>query len=134
VPAASSRRLIANPERCDVEQAVLAETLVEHRLAVRGPPPQLGAVLGCARFPRSDIVNDMKTISVTVSEGDYERFREAAEEEDRPIAQLIREAMALYREDRLDRRQPLREVPVLVGRRVLKRLPSRTEIYDEAFE
>ena len=75
----------------------------------------------------------MKTISIAVSEGDYEAFRHAAGESDRSIAQLIREAMALYREERLERRSPLRDLRVLAGHRPIAPLPSRHELYDEAF-
>lgn len=80
------------------------------------------------------MVHDMRTISVTVSDGDYERFREAAAAEDRSIAQLIREAMALYRAERLDRRTPLEELPILLGHRPLLPLPSRAELYEEVFD
>lgn len=44
----------------------------------------------------SDIVIDMKTISLAVSEKNYELFRELAQTEDRSIASLIRDAMADY--------------------------------------
>ncbi len=75
----------------------------------------------------------MKTISVSVSTDDYEAFREAARREHRPIAQLIREAMTFYRQEQLDRRTPLEDIPVLAGHRLRGRLPSRSEIYDEVF-
>jgi len=75
----------------------------------------------------------MKTISVAVSESDYDAFREAARRRDRSIAQLIRDAMARYRESELQPRSPLRSVPVLPGHRPVGRLPSRSEIYDEIF-
>jgi hypothetical protein len=75
----------------------------------------------------------MKVISVSVSEVDYEAFRRAARRQGRPIAQLIREAMAEYRAARLPDRQPLTEVPVLVGHRPVGDLPTRDEIYDEVF-
>jgi hypothetical protein len=76
----------------------------------------------------------MRTISVAVSESDYDAFRKAAGQRDRSIAQLIREAMARYRETELEPRTPLRSVPVLPGHRLVGRLPSRSEIYDELFE
>lgn len=75
----------------------------------------------------------MKTVSISVSESDYEVFRRASLASDRSIAQLIREAMALFREERLDARTPLLEVPALAGHRALTELPSRTELYDEVF-
>lgn len=80
------------------------------------------------------MVGCMKTISVAVSEADYEAFREAARQRDRSIAQLIRDAMARYRETELEPRTPLRSVPVLPGHRLVGKLPSRSELYDEVFE
>lgn len=44
----------------------------------------------------SDIVTDMRTISLAVSEKNYELFRELAQTENRSIASLIRDAMADY--------------------------------------
>jgi len=43
----------------------------------------------------------MKTISLAVSETDYEAYRRASHAQHRPIAQLIREAMAFYRTEKL---------------------------------
>jgi hypothetical protein len=45
---------------------------------------------------RSDIVIDMRTISLAVSEKNYELFRERAQAENRSIASLIRDAMGDY--------------------------------------
>lgn len=75
----------------------------------------------------------MTTISLAVSSEDYEAFREASARLDRPIAALIREAMAQYRRETLERRTPLRDFPVLVGLRPRGPLPTRYEIYDEIF-
>jgi Ribbon-helix-helix protein, copG family len=75
----------------------------------------------------------MKSISLTVSKDDYEAFRRAAKRQNRPIGQLIREAMAEYRKARLPERTPLTELPVLPGHRATGALPSRAEIYDEIF-
>lgn len=75
----------------------------------------------------------MKTISVSVSTEDYEAFRRGARRGKRPIAQLIREAMALYRKARLEEKSRLLELPVLVGHRPLSTLPGRAELYDEIF-
>jgi hypothetical protein len=76
----------------------------------------------------------MKTISVAVSEEDYEAFRHAARREHRPIAQLIREAMAHYRADRWGRRSPLNRLPTFPEARLRpgSELPTRSAIYDEA--
>ena len=75
----------------------------------------------------------MKTISVGVVDSDYESFRKASKAQGRPIAQLIREAMAFYRQERLEQRTPLREVPALAGHRLVTDLPDRAELYDEMF-
>jgi hypothetical protein len=75
----------------------------------------------------------MKTISVSVSEQDYEEFRRASRRKGRPIAELIREAMGFYRAEKLAHREPLRDLPVLAGHRPRRRLPARTEVYDEIF-
>lgn len=75
----------------------------------------------------------MKTISVSVSKEDYEAFRREARRASRSIAQLIREAMALYREQRLEEKARLVELPVLVGHKPLLPLPARDEVYEEIF-
>lgn len=80
-----------------------------------------------------NIIYDMKAISVAVSEEDYEEFRSVANREGRSIAQLIREAMALYRETKMKRRPPLHDLPQLVGHQLVAALPSRSEIYDEIY-
>jgi hypothetical protein len=76
----------------------------------------------------------MKTISVAVSESDYTTFQRAAREQDRAAAELIREAMALYREVKLEARAPLTDLPALAGHRQIAGLPSRSELYDESFD
>lgn len=87
---------------------------------------------GCADSV-SDIFTNMKTISVAVLESDYESFRHAAGARGSSIAQLIRDAMSEFRREHLDERGPFRNVPVLVGHRLVAPLPDRSEIYDEAF-
>jgi hypothetical protein len=76
----------------------------------------------------------MKTISVSVSEDDYEAFRREARHQRRSIAQLIREAMATFRRDHMEQRSPLTDVPVLAGHRPLGAPASRIDIYDEVFD
>ncbi len=75
----------------------------------------------------------MRTISVAVSDDDYEAFRRAAREQHRPIAQLIREAMSVFRQNHLEARTRLERVPVVHGMRMIGELPSRAELYDEIF-
>lgn len=76
----------------------------------------------------------MKTISVSVLSEDYEAFRRSARRRKIPIAQLIREAMSLYRIERLEEKPRLTELPVLIGHRPLSALPARDEVYDEIFD
>jgi hypothetical protein len=75
----------------------------------------------------------MRTISVAVRPEDYEFFRRSARKRKMPIAQLIREAMALYRLEKLEEKPRLAELPVLIGHRPLSPLPGRPEVYDEVF-
>lgn len=64
----------------------------------------------------------MKTITINVSEPVYEDFRQASRRLDRPTSELIREAMELYRSERLRPAGDLRDFrPRSVGR-VLKTL------------
>lgn len=76
---------------------------------------------------------DMRTISVAVWPDDYEAFRRAAGEQGRSIAQLIREAMALYREEKIEGRTRLTEIPLLTGVRLREPLPTRSEVWDEMY-
>lgn len=74
----------------------------------------------------------MKTISLSVSEEDYDAFRAYAKKHDRSIAELVREAMRLYRE-RLGSLSRL-ETLVVLDSAPLEPLPSRAEFYDELGE
>ncbi|MFQ5703825.1 MAG: ribbon-helix-helix protein, CopG family [Gemmatimonadales bacterium] len=76
----------------------------------------------------------MKTISVAISPDDYQAFQRAAKQQGRPVAQLIREAMAHYRAERLEERTRLSELPVLPGHGPVGELPGRAEIWNEVFE
>ena len=82
----------------------------------------------------SHIVDDMKTISVSVSEDDYEVFRAAATGQGRPIAQLIRDAMAFYRQVKLEPRTRLDHLTIFHGRGPIGDLPSRAEIWEEIID
>ena len=73
----------------------------------------------------------MKTISLSVSESDYEAFQNASRQKRQSVAHLIRDAMAIYRQERLESRSPLTEVPALPGHRPVGVLPSREEVWDE---
>lgn len=90
--------------------------------------------IACLQGDRGDIVRAMKTISVAVSEADYEAFQQAARDQGRSAAQLIRDAMGFFRREKLERRNRLIDVPVLTGPRLVAGLPTRHELYDELFE
>jgi hypothetical protein len=76
----------------------------------------------------------MKAISVSVSEHDYEAFQRAAKRLDRSTAELIREAMAFYRAEKLERRSRLESLPTLAGHRLAGDLPDRGEVWDEILD
>ncbi len=58
----------------------------------------------------------MRTITVNVSEPVYEDFQRFARKVDRKAAELIREAMELYRQQHIQRRTSLRDRrPASVG-------------------
>lgn len=76
------------------------------------------------------MVPTMKTISVAVSEADYETFRQAARRRNGSAAQLIREAMAFYRAEKLEERPRLTDLPVLAGHRPLSGLPAWAELLE----
>ena len=94
-------------------------------LIVGTPAPGLTAA------ERSDIGDDMKTISVSVSENDYEAFRAHAVRADRSIAELVREAMRLYRESCIQEQSALKKLTVYSRPRCIRTLPPREELYDE---
>jgi hypothetical protein len=80
----------------------------------------------------SDIVIDMRTISLAVSEKNYELFRELAQTEDRSIASLIRDAMADY-----IAKSEGTPIPDQSGTTVVQQLlpgPGRYRIYAEVSE
>ncbi|RPJ56777.1 MAG: ribbon-helix-helix protein, CopG family [Acidobacteria bacterium] len=72
----------------------------------------------------------MKVISVYVSENTYAKFKEYAEAQDRPVAELIREAMELYRSSRIQPRRQLTVLPT-TAKPKLKRRWTREEIQEE---
>ena len=78
-----------------------------------------------------DIIIDMKSISVSVHEDDYEVFRAHAKREGRSIAELVREAMRLYGRQ-LGELNRLEHIPVLDGPRPKGTMLEKSEIYDES--
>lgn len=75
----------------------------------------------------------MKPISVHVAEEDYRSFKVLAARRGRPVAELLREAMAEYlRRQNLTGRS-LAEIPAHDSGRMLKGW-SRDEVFDEMLE
>ena len=75
----------------------------------------------------------MKTITVNVSEPTYREFQEYARRHDRKTSELIREAMEVYRRERIEGGQEgsLLEVqPVSVGR-ILQPLDREDDLLGE---
>ena len=73
----------------------------------------------------------MKTISVNVSEPVYEDFIEHARRTDRTAAELIREAMDLFRNERIRPRTSLAALKPLNLGRTLRPLSSRDDLLGE---
>ena len=78
----------------------------------------------------------MKTITVHVSEPIYREFKEFAKRTDRKTAELIREAMELYRDQRIHQRKThslLDHQPISLGK-PLKPSKSRAELLENFFD
>lgn len=73
----------------------------------------------------------MRPISVHVEETDYRELKALAARSGRPVAELIRRAMADYVESHRDR-PSMRDIPPLEGGRRIRRW-TREEIYEEMF-
>jgi hypothetical protein len=73
----------------------------------------------------------MKTISVNVSEPVYEDFIEHAQRTDRTAAELIREAMDLFRNERIRPRTSLAALKPLNLGKNLRPLSSRDDLMGE---
>lgn len=76
----------------------------------------------------------MKTITVNVSEPVYSDFREHARRQDRPTSELIREAMALYRDQRIRPRGSLRNLAPLSLGEVLRPLSGDDDLLEEMLD
>ena len=72
----------------------------------------------------------MKPISVHVDDGEYLELKSIAAKTGRPVAELIREAMAEYLIQRRGRRDSIFDVPVHHGGTQLKTW-TRDEVFDE---
>ena len=76
----------------------------------------------------------MKTITVNVSEPVYRDFQEHARACDRTTAELIREAMELYRLERIRPRRSLLELQPLSLGHVLQGMTSEDDLLGEMLD
>jgi hypothetical protein len=73
----------------------------------------------------------MKTISVNISEPVYDDFVEHARRTDRTAAELIREAMELFRNQRIRPRTSVASIKPLDLGRVLRPIKNREDLLGE---
>jgi hypothetical protein len=76
----------------------------------------------------------MKPITVNVSDAVYRDFQDYAVKHDRKTSELIREAMELYRDQRIRKGRSLRELAPLSLGRVTRPLTSRDDLLDEMLD
>ena len=76
----------------------------------------------------------MKTITINVSERIYREFQEYARTTDRSTSELIREAMQLYRDERIRPRHSLRALKPLALGKVLRPLKRGDDLLDEMLD
>lgn len=76
----------------------------------------------------------MKTITINVSEPVYGDFREYARRQDRPTSELIREAMALYRDQRIRPSGSLRDLRPLSLGEVLRPVAADDDLLGEMLD
>lgn len=76
-------------------------------------------------------VSHMKTITLNVSQPVYEAFQEYAREHDRTASEFIREALAIYRDERMRPRQSLRGLPALSLGKVLRPMQPGDDLLEE---
>jgi hypothetical protein len=73
----------------------------------------------------------MKTITINVSEPVYRVFQKYAEAQDRTTSELIREAMALYKAEKIEKKSSIRHSqPFSVGK-VLDPVFKREDYLEE---
>lgn len=72
----------------------------------------------------------MRIISVNVAEDTYDEFKRYAAQQERPVSELIREAMEIYRANHIRPQKPLTRMPTS-SKPKLKRRWTREEINEE---
>lgn len=75
----------------------------------------------------------MKPISVHVAEDDYQNFKVLAALRGRPVAELLREAMAAYLVHERPTGRPLQDIPAHDSGKMLEGW-TRSELLDEMLE
>ena len=75
----------------------------------------------------------MRALRVTVSDFEYDALEKVAAAQQRPLEELIREALMIVRSGFAEARKPLRDLPLLPGHRALAKLPTRADLYEEMF-
>jgi len=76
----------------------------------------------------------MKAITIYVSDPVYREFQEYAKVHDRSASELIREAMALYRDQRMRRRGSLRQHQPLSLGEVMRPLTPEDDLLEEMLD
>ena len=76
-------------------------------------------------------VTRMKAITVNVPNPVYQAFQEYARENDRTASELIREALEAYRQERMQPRQSLANLPPLSLGDVLRPLNADDDLLEE---
>lgn len=76
----------------------------------------------------------MKTITINVSEPVYAEFRSASKSLGRPTSELIREAMEVYRQERLRPRRDLSGFHPRSAGRVKEDLGQNDDLLDEMLD
>ena len=85
-------------------------------------------------FNHFNILEHMKTISVNVSEPVYQDFLEYARRTDRTAAELIREAMELFRAQRIAARGSIRRLSPLDLGEVIAPLDAEDDLLGEMLD
>ncbi len=73
----------------------------------------------------------MKTITVNVSSSVYEEFRDYSRKVDRPVSELIRQAMEDFRDARLRSVGSVRNIPALPVGRMIRDIDSSDDTLGE---
>ncbi len=76
----------------------------------------------------------MKTITINVSEPVYSAFQQHARNIDRTTSELVREAMADYYANRIQKSTSIRDLPPLRVGKVLKPFTKRGDLLEEMLD